>query len=81
MNQLKELPDLSRSLQKMKLQDQLDMVSDRTIFGSCIRSARMRKQPLELIAKEIMEQFADNPTAVTDVVGEETLNLITRIYY
>jgi len=41
----------------------------------------MRKQPLELIAKEIMEQFADNPTAVTDVVGEETLNLITRIYY
>jgi hypothetical protein len=81
MRDLKELPDLSRSFAKMKLQDQLDAISDRTIFGLCIRSARMRKQPLQLIAQEIMEQFRDNPPVVLNVVGQETIDLIKRIYY
>lgn len=81
MKQLKDLPDLGRSAAKMRLQDQLDAISDRTIFGLCIRSARMRKQPLQLIAQEIMEQFRDNPEVVKEVVGEQTLDLIEYIYY
>lgn len=41
----------------------------------------MRKQPLQLIAQEIMEQFGDNPEVVKEVVGEQTIDLIEYIYY
>lgn len=81
MNTFKSFPDLARSFAKMKLQDQLDAISDHTIFGLCIRSARMKKQPLQLIAQEIMEQFGDNPEVVKEVVGEQTIDLIEYIYY
>lgn len=41
----------------------------------------MKKQPLQLIAQEIMEQFGDNPEVVKEVVGEQTIDLIEYIYY
>ena len=81
METYKSFPDLGRSFAKFKLQDQLDAISDHTIFGLCIRSARMKKQPLQLIAQEIMEQFGDNPEVVKEVVGEQTIDLIEYIYY
>jgi hypothetical protein len=80
MNQLKELPDLSRSFLKLKLQEKLDLVSDQTIFGHCIRYARLTKQPLHQIAETILSQYQDAPHVVLDVVPQETIDLIKKIY-
>jgi hypothetical protein len=73
-------PDLGRSFAKMKLQDKLDAVSERTIFGMAILSARMNKMPLQELSKEIYSQYLDNKAMVADIVGQDTIDLIKEIY-
>jgi hypothetical protein len=80
MNTYKSFPDLARSFQKMKLQDQLDALSERTIFGACILQARANKRPLSQISAEVLDQYQDNPEAVLKVIPEETINLMKQLY-
>lgn len=81
MSNLQELPDLSRSFAKMKLQDQLDAIDDRTMLGFAISNARLNKRPLQLIAQTIMEQYHASPDVILSVVPQETIDLIKKIYY
>jgi len=77
----KSLPDLGRIFQKMKLQDRLDAVDpEKTILGLSIGISRRDKTPLETIANNVFGAYQDNPGGVTDIVGEETIQLIKQIY-
>ena len=81
MNKLNDFPDISRSLQKMLLQDKLDEINEDTILGFAISNARLNKRPLQEIAETIMSQYNDSPAVVLSVVPQETIDLIKKIYY
>ena len=76
-----KLPDLGRSFAKMKLQDQLDAIDDRTILGFAISHARLNKRPLQEISETIWSQYQDSPAVVLWIVPQETIDLIKKIYY
>jgi hypothetical protein len=81
MKHLNDFPDLSISFAKMKLQDKFDEVPDNTILGFAIRNARINKRHLQTISSDVMEAYYDNPKAVVDIVGQDTIDLIRKIYY
>jgi hypothetical protein len=81
MNQFEQLPPLTHSLDKLRLQERLDAIPHNTFIGYCIGNYRADNSPLQDIAVSLMEAYKDNPAMILRVVGEETLNLITRIYY
>jgi len=80
MTHPEQFPNLGRSFQLMKLQDQLDAISDQSIMGLCIKSAMMKKTPLRIIARTIIDSYHHNPTATINIVGDETISLIWSLY-
>jgi hypothetical protein len=80
MQTYNNFPDLAKSFAKMKLQDHLDQITDSSILGLCIQTARMNKEPLQKIAETIMDGYRDCPSIVLTVVPQETIDLIKSIY-
>lgn len=81
MRDLKELPDLARPFQLMKLNDKLRMVSDRTIFGLSIQTALHSRPMDKQLLEEIWSQYCDNQNMVLDIVGDEAISLIKEVLH
>jgi len=80
MQTFNNFADLGKSFAQMKLQDELDAITDQSIMGLCIKAARMNKKPLHEIAATILCAYEDNPVATLNVVGDEAMRLIRSIY-
>lgn len=73
-------PDVPRALQYMKIHDQLQLVSDRTLFGIAIGRSLIEKDPLSQILAMIVHEYGQAPAETTEIVGEETMKLILTVY-
>lgn len=73
-------PDITPTLAKMKIHDHLSLIHDNTLLGTVIQFG-LRNKSLDDLCKIILGQYQDDPKDVLFVVGEETINLIKRIYF
>lgn len=74
-----ELPDIARSLQKLKIViDLRNKANENTFFGMAIIRAIDKKENPDLIIEMIKSQAKDNHDAVIDCIG---LELTERILH
>lgn len=74
-----QFPNLPKAFLYMRIHDQLQLVSDRSLVGMAIRLALYEKRPLSQILALIKDTYQDNPNATTEIVGEDTMKLILAL--
>lgn len=80
MSNLSTLPDLSKSLQIMKIIDELPLKADHnTLIGAVIINACLTKQPAKEIIQMIKDQATDNYKAMVNVIGRTLTNEILNL--
>jgi hypothetical protein len=77
---MNNLPDLGGMFAQMKLRDKLFQVSPESLIGLSIHLALEKKEPLGSICKTILTHYEDQPSVMLDVVPQDTIDLIKRIY-
>lgn len=79
MKQLSNLPDLGGMLKQIDLRLRLESISDQSIFGYAILMALQDGKSLGSILTTIMDVYRDNPNAVSDIVGVDTMKMIKEL--
>lgn len=67
-------------LRTLRIRDELELISDQSLFGFSIRNALNNKKPLREIVKMILDQYKATPEKVLDIVPQETITLIKEVY-
>jgi aryl-alcohol dehydrogenase-like predicted oxidoreductase len=74
---LTSLPDLARSLKRLKtLIDLQNEVNTDTIFGYAVKKGFIDKEPPSVIIGMIKDQLKDNREAVTNCIPEDIVKAI-----
>lgn len=74
-----DFPDLGRTFLRMKIQDKLAEVSEKSSFGFAILTGLRNNKPMKAILDMIMDQYECAPNAVLDIVDEATINDIKKL--
>jgi hypothetical protein len=78
MPTLNNLPDLARSLKKVKFSIELENVPENTILGFAIKNGLRRKE-INGVMQLIVDSAKDNRSIVEDLVGVELLKEIEAV--
>jgi len=79
MKTYNSFPDLARTFKIIDLDVRLHDVMPDTIIGLSIHVALENKKPTLKIAKDILDSYHHNPEMISDVVGDETIQIIKSL--
>jgi hypothetical protein len=81
MNQLKDLPDLARPFERLKLEELLWKANHLSVYGSAIHGLLTIKKPMTTICEFILQMDADDHKEMIFAIGQETLDRVKKYYY
>jgi hypothetical protein len=78
---MRNLPDLGGMFLQLRLRDKLEEVYPESLLGFAIHNALDNKVKLGDICEMVLSQYNDCPHVVLNVVPQDTIDLMAKIYY